>query len=319
MQFLHLLLPTRGKTGAETLKAMPALSSLLTRGRETLPPAGCSAAICQVLGIAPQQDWPVAPFTARAAGLDVGDGYWLRLDPVFLDVGMHGPYLRAGIELDAHGAEALHAALTPVLTARLAGRGMEFVPTPASMGYIRCPSSPQLSTTPLDQVDGHQPMHSLPTGDDAPFWTRLLNEVQMALHDHPFNQARMASGQTPVNSLWPWGGGRFVPPRPEVDAVWGERPLLCQLAAGAGLPCLALPSRLEQVLRTGDGRGMVLLPEAEFDGFAQSADQNLDTAWFRPLLAALQMGRLRQARLTLIGDRGQAVTLTARHAWRLWA
>ena len=38
-------------------------------------------------------------------------------------------------------------------------------------------------------------------------WYRLLNEIQMFLHQHPVNQRRVAQGMLPINSLWCWGGG----------------------------------------------------------------------------------------------------------------
>lgn len=37
-------------------------------------------------------------------------------------------------------------------------------------------------------------------------WRRLLNEIQMAWHEHPANQARAERGQLPINSLWLYGG-----------------------------------------------------------------------------------------------------------------
>ncbi|MDH3221648.1 MAG: hypothetical protein OEO19_19110 [Gammaproteobacteria bacterium] len=39
-------------------------------------------------------------------------------------------------------------------------------------------------------------------------WYRLLNEMQMFLHQHPRNQERVERGLRPINSLWCWGGGR---------------------------------------------------------------------------------------------------------------
>lgn len=38
-------------------------------------------------------------------------------------------------------------------------------------------------------------------------WRRLLNEIQMAWHEHPVNDARAARGAAPVNALWLYGGG----------------------------------------------------------------------------------------------------------------
>ncbi|MDH3220822.1 MAG: hypothetical protein OEN02_04115 [Gammaproteobacteria bacterium] len=42
-------------------------------------------------------------------------------------------------------------------------------------------------------------------------WYKLLNEMQMFLHQHPLNQGRVARGLRPINSLWCWGGGTQLP------------------------------------------------------------------------------------------------------------
>ncbi len=44
-------------------------------------------------------------------------------------------------------------------------------------------------------------------------WRKLLNEIQMAWHDHPVNLARVERGAPPINSLWLYGGARgWTPP-----------------------------------------------------------------------------------------------------------
>lgn len=45
-------------------------------------------------------------------------------------------------------------------------------------------------------------------------WRRLLNEIQMAWHEHPVNDARAARGVAPVNALWLYGGGTPWPVTP---------------------------------------------------------------------------------------------------------
>lgn len=66
-------------------------------------------------------------------------------------------------------------------------------------------------------------------------WYQLLNEMQMFLHQHELNQARLQRGQLPLNSLWCWGAGR----RPaELDSTLGwycDDPLLNRFAQSLGL------------------------------------------------------------------------------------
>ncbi len=43
--------------------------------------------------------------------------------------------------------------------------------------------------------------------ETADLLNRLILESQRLLNDHPFNQKRIAKGERPANSIWPWGGG----------------------------------------------------------------------------------------------------------------
>src|ERR1700680_2473888 len=66
----------------------PALARLLsTAAAPILEPDGPLAIACANIGIAKQKDWPVAPWLARAAGIDPGSRYWLCAEPVTLDIG----------------------------------------------------------------------------------------------------------------------------------------------------------------------------------------------------------------------------------------
>src|ERR1700682_2303791 len=66
----------------------PALARMLSTAADPiLEPDGPLAIACANIGIAKQNDWPVAPWLARAAGFDPGSRYWLCADPVTLDGG----------------------------------------------------------------------------------------------------------------------------------------------------------------------------------------------------------------------------------------
>ena len=43
--------------------------------------------------------------------------------------------------------------------------------------------------------------------ETADLLNRLIIESQRLLNAHPFNQKRIAKGEKPANSIWPWGGG----------------------------------------------------------------------------------------------------------------
>ncbi|MCP4471422.1 MAG: hypothetical protein GY815_12205 [Gammaproteobacteria bacterium] len=76
-------------------------------------------------------------------------------------------------------------------------------------------------------------------------WYRLLNEIQMFMHQHPLNAERIRQGRLPINSLWFWGAGE----RPAIDTrpCWFcDDALLNRYAASLGLPvesCSGVSSR----------------------------------------------------------------------------
>ncbi len=69
--------------------------------------------MCEALGIARQQDWPLAPITLEADGGVAGDAYWLRADPVHLRVMRDRIVLTdaGAIELEQQEAESLAAGI----------------------------------------------------------------------------------------------------------------------------------------------------------------------------------------------------------------
>ena len=65
-------------------------------------------------------------------------------------------------------------------------------------------------------------------------WYKLLNEMQMFLHQHEINQNRILNGLLPANSLWFWGGG--VPTTVKQTLLWYcDDPLLNRFAQSLGM------------------------------------------------------------------------------------
>ena len=70
----HLFPSARLLEAAAQDLRLPALQTLLARGRRQSSPAeGVEAALCEALGIARQQDWPVAPISLEADGGVAGE------------------------------------------------------------------------------------------------------------------------------------------------------------------------------------------------------------------------------------------------------
>ncbi len=80
-------------------------------------------------------------------------------------------------------------------------------PTP-SRWYLRLSPDAKLPDfAPPDVAIGDDLFEHLPAGESGRRWRALLTEAQVLLHQHPWNEGRVASGKPAINSLWFWGGG----------------------------------------------------------------------------------------------------------------
>src|ERR1700730_4930356 len=157
----------------------PALARLLsTAAVPILEPDGPLAIACASVGIAKQNDWPVAPWLARAAGGDPGRRHWVCAQPVTLQLGRDEVRL-AGVvgDLDAAAATALLSSLR----AQFASDGIEFVERGPGRWWLKLADPQQLETSPPDAALGKPLIAHLPRGADAARWRRWQSEIQMLL------------------------------------------------------------------------------------------------------------------------------------------
>ena len=112
------------------------------------------------------------------------------------------------------------------------------------------------------ELAGQQLDANLPRGPQAARWHALLNEIQMALHDHPVNLEREQKGEPAVNSVWFWGAGRLPgAARGPWHSVNVGDPFATGLAKLAGLRHRALPGTASDWLERApeEGRHLVVL------------------------------------------------------------
>jgi len=305
------------ETAAQDL-SLPALQTLLARGTPMrCPDEGTEAALCAALGIARQQDWPLAPITLAADG-GGGEGYWLRADPVHLRV-MRDRIVLADssvFELSPQEADALVATISQHF-----GDALNPFPLHPTRWYLQLPHAPQLRTTPLSIASGRDINPLLPQGDDARRLRVLLNELQMLLFEHPVNQAREARGELPVNSLWLWGGGS-APVAPTAEkAIYTQDEVARALGAFCGAQVHPLPAQWDaSMLKPA---AVVLLDDLTLAGQCgdaygwREAMRALEQNWFVPLLAALRT--LDSAGLQLLDPvNGRGLQLQRTDAWKIW-
>lgn len=324
MKSLHLLLPLslRLEQVLESAKKVsPSLMAIKRRGTTLEARQSLAEICCRGFGIAKQQDWPIAPLTARSDGLAPGKAFWLRLDPAHLEVGMGGLMLRPAGELGLSSVEA--RSLVESINSHWRGQGLEIHAPCPTRWYLRLPDTPDFTSIPLDQVVGEYLTPHLPRGRDAHRLMALVNEAQMLMHEHPVNLERESDGRPGVNGLWIWGGGKWPDaiskPSPMLDSVSSDDAEIQAMAGAVGLQAGPSPDRLNDL---GDparlSNVLVSLVPGREDFGLEDYLAKLERDWFKPLLRELTLGRIRRLRLDLLTRPSLSVSIDTTQAWRFW-
>ena len=322
-----LLLPNAFGAEPDQELRLPVLETLLARGTLVRQPAlERDAWLCRAFGVAKQHDWPVAPLTLAADGVDPQHYYWLHTDPVELRMEHSRLVLaRAVTDLDATESRELIAALN----SHFARDGITLLAPFPRRWYLRADRAPEITTTPLVRAVNRDIEAHLPQGDAALDWHRVINEAQMVLHEHAVNEAREARGAAIVNSVWLWGGGTApAVGRPRYDAAWGDDALTRSLAAAAGIARHDLAGNgaawLTAATAADDDHLLVLDQVSDAlrtGGIAAWREQlaTLERDWMAPLASALRAGKISVIGLAACNSGNLLeATLAPLQRWRLW-
>jgi hypothetical protein len=300
-----LLLPARASLRGELAQA-PSLQKLLGRG-DALEDgdAGELGQLGRLFDITPMG----LPAAALSRQFDCGDAagsQWLRADPAFLQPEMNGVRLMAVGELGLRPEEA--AALADAVKPVFGDAGMPLTAPTTTRWYLQAEAAAKLPAfSAPEQALGEDYGVHLPFGDEGRRWRALLNEVQVILHNHPINVARVAAGRTPANALWVWGGGSL--PQQVVSGVgtlYSSEPVACALAQLSGISIEriesdSLPEQLE---------------DSAIDLRVARSLEVLEAAVFEPLMERVGKGKL--SALTVDFGDGRGWSYRRAHGLRLW-
>ena len=301
-----------------------AFATLLGRGRLLhRPPQGTAATLAEAAGL--NAPLPVAALRRLAlrqpsAPHEYGD--WLCLDPVRLRLTERTMIVDdpRGLNLTAKEAAALAVSLAPTL----AELGELEVVSPQAWNLRLAAGAPATAAfAALPDAIGRAAT-ALPLDSAYAPWRHAINEAQMLLHGHPVNQAREATGQPLVNSLWPWGGGRL----PAIDAaagahaaLWSNDPVAQGIARLLQIGCSALPERFTHADASALALFDALEHPARFGDALAWRDElaRFEADWLAPALEALRGGRLDALRLLAPGDLAAVELRISRHdTWKFW-
>ena len=149
-------------------------------------------------------------------------------------------------------------------------------------------------------------------------WYKLINEMQMFMHQHEINHNRIESGLLPVNSLWFWGAGNLSKLAAGNINWYCDDPLLKQFAAVVNINC-ATPDDFRTLRIDCDSVAIDLsllealksLRESKLQELLSNLEENL----FKPVL---KLVRARQCVLRLKSGSQFDLKMTAYSAFQWW-
>jgi hypothetical protein len=211
----------------------PALELVFSRGRAVrIDAASANHLRFALFGIEPDGVLPVAALTHVSDRKNTlqNDYFWLRSDPVTLRVDMTQVFMTSHgfADLDPYERKEIENCVRSVMQEE----GIDFHSDHPERWCIALKEPLEFDFTPLDETLGMNLADVIPKHPRARFWRRILNEIQVALHNCPVNIARRQSGKQEINSVWFWGGG-FIPdaaPRVLIDTVCSGHPVTRGLA-----------------------------------------------------------------------------------------
>ena len=315
-----LFLPQEVASEACAGLALPALEWLLARAEaDPLVENTLEAWLCDAFGVAEQA---IAPITLLADGMLPGNSYWLRADPVHVQMQRDQMVLQPLALLAMDEATQLCASLN----AHFAAEGLRFFAPHPQRWYLQLDNIPDMTTRPLAQVVGRNLRAHLPQGPDALRWHRVFNEIQMLFFEHAVNLAREARGEQTINSIWLWGGGNATQKLArKFTRVVGDSPLAAAFAQAADIPHTTLPDDLSRISKDNEGDAFFV-----YEGLRRALQQHDLTAWrdavlgleqtcMAPLRDALRAGHIARLTLDVSGAGGaRRFTLTRSASWKLW-
>lgn len=282
----------------------PSFALWLARGDElTRQAPGRSAAIARALQRR-TQDLPQGAWSRQAEFGDAGNDVWWRADPCRMRADPNGLRL---VRCGGFAFSEAHLRLLERTLKPLCGDlGFEFSAPGPDRFYLRSMRDSVVVELPRpDDIVGDDVYAHLPAGAEGRVFRRLVNDVQIELHQlGALDEALDADGQR-MNSLWFWGGGRLGPSRPPPwSSVLADDLSLQGMARQFGVATTSRSSLQE--IAAGDLLVECWQPEAQ-QWFAA-------TLWPR-LAAACKRGKLE---LTLDFADGGGVRIARGHRWRFW-
>lgn len=198
---------------------IPLLTTLekwLSRGEWELPVKN-SHVLYSEFGISPELNPPLAalcllaedPKNVAQHNIETQiTSHWLRADPVCMQPDRDTAIIVAYEEIALSAEEA--ALLVNEINTHFSDESWQLYALEPNRWYLRVESLRDIKTHSLERVLGQDISDYTIKGNDAAYWEKCINEVQMLLHSSNINFERESRGLITANSLWIWGEGSLT-------------------------------------------------------------------------------------------------------------
>jgi hypothetical protein len=189
-----------------------------------------------------ERGFPAAAFISLGIGRPEVT-HMVCVSPVFLEAGIEKVYLRQLFEhdLDNSSAQLLISSLNEFLH----DDGIKIEPVSNALWMMSLPVNKVIDTVPLGFAANQSIYSLLPKGNDAIYWHKLMNEIQMLLFGHQVNHIREEENRLPVNGIWFWGEGSLpnAITNQQFDCVLTNSLLVKGIAQHCGIPVFELTNK----------------------------------------------------------------------------
>lgn len=259
--------------------------------------------------------------------------FWIKVDPVQMVADRDSLVLISAKHLAINEIES--KALLETFNQHFAEDGLQLMWGDNQSWYLNIKQAVDIKTTELSLVDNQPVNNAYPQGNAAQYWRQLINETQMLFFNAEVNQARRDKGWPEINGIWPWGEGSLdfnAVKQREQATIWSCHPYLnglADLTAAAIKPSISSFADFNNALHSIDTQDqkevnahLVLLDEvyANIDQLEMEQWlgllQELEQAWFAPLLHALESNQINSLLIDL--GCGYRCHLKPNHLKRFW-
>lgn len=281
-------LPEIDRLDSESILSL--VSCLARADQQLSPQKSFYDVLVKLFGLDKSKPLPAAALSLLACEQYTEQGYWFHVDPVYLQADMDHAFLR-----DTHGLDLTQQeskTLIEELNTHFMDDGMHFLMADKDSWFLNIPDHEKVSTTPLNEVISRNVYSFMPQGEDALFWKRFMNEVQMLMHQSQVNVQREENNKLPVNGVWLWGEGS-LPNKTDLQntEVYSQHSLVKGLANINNFNCYQMPDAKTFIEHVAKKENNLLVLDDLFnltcygDVMAwQSSFTELYTNWLEPIL-----------------------------------